>query len=69
MRHRSCRGARDEWDRLCREPVKFSLCRDALRSWFAQYRELGSIERIVPWVFAAIYGAEIVRQLVRSYPE
>ncbi|MGH2803751.1 MAG: RipA family octameric membrane protein [Thermoleophilaceae bacterium] len=53
----------DEWDRLRREPVKFSLRRDALRSWLAQYRELGSIERIVPWVFALIYAAEIVRQL------
>lgn len=53
----------DEWDRLRREPVKFSVRRDALRSWLAQYRELGSIERIVPWVFALIYTAEIVRQL------
>jgi hypothetical protein len=53
----------DEWDRLRREPVKLSLRRDALRSWVAQYRELGSIERIVPWVFALIYVAEIVRQL------
>jgi hypothetical protein len=54
----------DEWDRLRREPVRFTLRRDALRSWLAQYRELGSIERIVPWVFALIYAAEIVRQLV-----
>jgi hypothetical protein len=53
----------DEWDRLRRDPVKFSLRRDALRSWAAQYRELGSVERIVPWVFALIYAAEIVRQL------
>lgn len=51
----------DEWDRLRREPVKFSLRR--VRSWLAQYRELGSIERVVPWVFALIYAAEIVRQL------
>lgn len=29
-----------------------------------RYRELGRLERIVPWVFAALYGAELVRQLV-----
>ncbi|MGH8571721.1 MAG: RipA family octameric membrane protein [Gammaproteobacteria bacterium] len=53
----------DEWDRLRREPVRLRLRRDALRSWLSQYRELGSVERIVPWVFALIYAAEIVRQL------
>jgi hypothetical protein len=29
-----------------------------------RYRELGRVERIVPWVFALIYAAELVRQLV-----
>lgn len=53
----------DEWDRLRREPVRFRLRRQALRSWFARYRELGHIERIVPWIFALIYAAEIVRDL------
>jgi hypothetical protein len=52
----------DEWDRLKRDPVKLALRRDAIRSWAAQYRELGRIERIVPWVFALIYIAEIIRQ-------
>lgn len=52
----------DEWDRLKKDPVKLALRRDALRSWIAQYRELGRIERIVPWVFALIYIAEIIRQ-------
>ena len=42
--------------------MKFALRRDAIRSWAAQYRELGRIERIVPWVFALIYVAEIIRQ-------
>lgn len=52
----------DEWNRLKRDPVKLALRRDAARSWVAQYRELGRIERIVPWVFALIYVAEIIRQ-------
>ena len=54
----------DEWDRLRREPVRFSLHRNARQAWLAQYRELGEVERIVPWVFALIYAAEIVRQLI-----
>ena len=29
-----------------------------------QYRELGRVERVVPWVFAALYAAELVRQAV-----
>jgi hypothetical protein len=52
----------DEWDRLRREPVQLALRRDALRSWLAQYQELGRIERIVPWVFALIFLVELVRQ-------
>jgi hypothetical protein len=55
----------DEWDRLRGVPVRFRLRREALRSWAAQYRELGRIERIVPWAFALIYLAEIARQLLR----
>ena len=51
-----------EWDRLRRDPVKLALRRDALRSWAGQYRELGRVERFVPWVFALIYIAEIIRQ-------
>ena len=52
----------DEWAQLKRDPVKLALRREAVRSWAAQYRELGRIERIVPWVFALIYVAEIIRQ-------
>jgi hypothetical protein len=52
----------DEWDRLRKEPVRFGLRRDALSSWLAQYRELGQVERIVPWAFVLIYLAEILRQ-------
>jgi hypothetical protein len=54
----------DEWERLRRERAPFALRRDAIRAWAAQYRELGRVERVVPWVFAAIYLAEILRQLV-----
>jgi len=51
----------DEWARLKRDRVKLALRRDVLRSWASQYRELGRIERTVPWVFALIYIAEIIR--------
>jgi hypothetical protein len=54
----------DEWNRLRTAPVRFSLRRDRLRSWLAQYRELGRVERVVPWIFALIYLAEILRQLL-----
>ncbi len=54
----------DEWDRLRREPGRLSLRRDRLRSWLAQYRELGRVERVVPWAFTLIYVTEIVRQLI-----
>ena len=53
-----------EWERLRREPIPFRVRRDAVRAWAAQYRELGRVERVVPWVFALIYLAEIVRQLL-----
>lgn len=55
---------RDELGHLPRDPVRFALRRATLSSWIAQYRELGRIERTVPWVFVAIYSAEIVRQIV-----
>jgi hypothetical protein len=53
----------DEWDRLRKDPARFGLRRRALRAWLAQYRELGRVERIVPWIFVLIYLAEILRQL------
>jgi hypothetical protein len=54
----------DEWDRLRREPVRFTLRPDGLRPYLATYRELGQTERVVPCLFALIYLAEILRQLV-----
>lgn len=54
----------DEWLRLRREPLRFALKRGRLRPWLAQYRELGRVERVVPWVFALIYVAELLRQVL-----
>lgn len=54
---------RDEWTVLKREPVKFALQRSTLKSWVAQYRELGSVERFVPWVFAVLYVIAVVAQV------
>lgn len=54
----------EEWNRLRREPARFGLRRAALHPWLSQYRELGRVERIVPWVFVLIYLAEILRQLI-----
>lgn len=36
----------------------------ARRGRFRRYRELGKVERVVPWVFAVVYVAELVRQVV-----
>jgi hypothetical protein len=52
---------RDEWNFLRKEPVHFAFERAALRSWLTQYRELGYIERTVPWVFVVIYVVAIVQ--------
>jgi hypothetical protein len=34
----------------------------ALRAWVRGYHELGTVERVVPVAFAAIYVAELIRQ-------
>ncbi len=54
----------DEWQRLRREPSPLALRLSAFRPWLGQYRELGRVERLVPWVFCVLYVAEIVRQLL-----
>lgn len=53
----------DEWDRLKKSPSQVERRRDAISSRFAQYRELGRVERIVPGVFVLIYVAELLRQV------
>jgi len=55
----------DEWAKLYREKVKFTWRPVTLRLWLAQYREIGFIERIVPWIFGLIYLAEIIWQATR----
>jgi hypothetical protein len=53
----------DEWDYLRSERVQSLAPGAARRAWTARYRELGVIERTVPWVFALVYLADIVRRL------
>lgn len=52
----------DEWDRLKSAVEQPDVRRRRLRASFAQYRELGRLERTVPFVFVAIYVAELIRQ-------
>ncbi len=54
----------DEWQRLTSSRrTEDARRRQSVRARFAKYRELGQVERAVPWVFIAIYSAELVRQL------
>jgi len=55
----------DEWGRLRKDPVEFAFRRAAFRPWLTQYRELGYVERIVPWVFVLIYVTDIAQGLAR----
>jgi len=55
---------KNEWDRLDRQRPRFGFRPSALRPWLAQYRELGRVERVVPVVFALIYLAELLRQVI-----
>lgn len=53
----------DEWERLqTRRSPRALWPPRALRSWLTGYHELGTIERIVPLAFVAIYIAELIRQ-------
>jgi hypothetical protein len=53
----------DEWDHLRSERAQPLAPGAARRAWTARYRELGVIERTVPWVFALVYLADIARRL------
>jgi hypothetical protein len=55
----------DEWDHLRKDRVIFAFRRTALLQWLTQYRELGYVERVVPWIFALIYVAEIAQSAAR----
>ena len=54
----------DEWAWLDGERESPEHERSARKSRLNRYRELGSIERLVPWAFAAIYLVELGRQLL-----
>jgi hypothetical protein len=53
----------EEWRHLesTKAPPRPWPCRD-LWAWLKGYHELGTVERIVPVVFAAIYVVELIRQ-------
>ena len=55
----------DEWTRLHKDPVAFAIQPTILRAWLGQYKELGYVERIVPWVFVVLYVTVIIIQGVR----
>ena len=46
----------DEWQSLKTDPIK---------TWRQRYAELGTVERVVPWVFAALYVTLFVAELAR----
>jgi hypothetical protein len=54
-----------EWDRLRKDPANSASRRAAFPPWLRRYRELGFVERIVPWLFALIYVTEIAQSIVR----
>lgn len=53
----------DEWAILKKEAPAPELRLARMRQWLAQYRELGQVERIVPWMFAALYLFEFVSRV------
>ena len=52
----------DEWASLRRDRVSFALRPAVLPGWLGQYKELGQVERIVPWVFVLLYLTAIIVQ-------
>jgi hypothetical protein len=57
----------DEWRQLKKERLPFRIRPRHMRDWLAQYRELGAVERIVPWLFALLYGIEMASRV--SWPD
>lgn len=57
----------DEWELLKKDKPPFGLSPRQLRGWIAQYRELGAVERAVPWLFAIMYAINIASRL--SWPD
>lgn len=46
----------DEWESLKKDPIK---------TWRQRYAELGTVERVVPWVFAFLYVTLFFAELCR----
>lgn len=59
----------DEWVILKGEKKEENpdISQSKMRAWLKQYRELGAVERMVPWLFAAIYAIDLVSRL--SWPD
>jgi len=53
----------EEWAALKREAVQFAPKPRAIKAWLAQYRELGTVERVVPWLFAGIYLIDLLSRV------
>jgi hypothetical protein len=53
----------DEWAVLKQAAPPSTLRFARMRGWLAQYRELGQVERIVPWMFAVIYLIDLASRI------
>jgi hypothetical protein len=56
----------EEWRALKRERTPFGWRPSRLAAWARHYRELGQLERIVPWVFSAIFVVEFIVSITRT---
>lgn len=48
----------DEWARLKQEPIQLRI--GSATTWLAQYRELGTVEKLVPWLFLTLYAVVLI---------
>ena len=55
----------DEWAKLSTGHAAFDARPTTLKARLGRYRELGYVERIVPWVFAILYLTDIVLEGIR----
>lgn len=55
----------DEWEQLSRPPATAEVKHPAFFSRLGHYRELGYLERVVPWVFVVMYVVYIAQDLAR----
>ncbi len=55
----------EEWVKLSTDRAPFDIRPAMLKAWLGRYKELGYVERIVPWVFAILYLADIIAEGIR----